>query len=355
MLQAAYCRYLLHFKQPAITSRAVMLDKTTYFVKIWDDDNPEVYGVGECALFKGLGADDLPDYEQRLAAACRDITSWHRGLPLPVDPLYSSIVFGLETALADLANGGRRVIFPSPWSNGDSAIPINGLVWMGNADDMLRRIDEKLAQGFRCVKMKIGGIDFDEELRLISYIRESYPASTLQLRLDANGAFTPDNALNHLDRLARYDIHSIEQPIKPRQWDAMSRISRESPIDIALDEELIGIVTLDRMEEMLDVIMPRYIILKPSLCGGFGKASSWISEADKRGIGRWVTSALESNVGLNAIAQWTATLDTRDMPQGLGTGALYTDNITSPLRQTGDVLRYDPEASWQIPQLPWKR
>ena len=201
MLQAAYCRYLLHFKQPAITSRAVMLDKTTYFVKIWDDNNPEVYGLGECALFKGLGADDLPDYEQRLADACRDITSWLRGKPLPVDPLYSSIVFGLETALADLANGGRRVIFPSPWSNGDSAISINGLVWMGNADAMLQRIDEKLAQGFRCVKLKIGGIDFNEELRLISYIRESYPASTLQLRLDANGAFTPDNALNHLDRL----------------------------------------------------------------------------------------------------------------------------------------------------------
>ena len=317
-----------------------MLDKTTYFVKIWDDDNPEVYGVGECALFKGLGADDLPDYEQRLAAACRDITSWHRGLPLPVDPLYSSIVFGLETALADLANGGRRVIFPSPWSNGDSAIPINGLVWMGDKRLMQERVEQKLAEGFRCIKLKIGGIDFADELDMVASLRSRFSPSDLEIRLDANGAFTPDNALQRLDALSRHCIHSLEQPVKAGQWEAMERICRESPIPIALDEELIGVRSDADKASMLDAIRPQYIILKPALCGGFAHSDVWIAAARARGIGWWATSALESNVGLAAIGSWLTSKYEITLPQGLGTGALYTNNIPAPLTVASGRLTF---------------
>ncbi|MDE6490789.1 MAG: o-succinylbenzoate synthase [Muribaculaceae bacterium] len=348
-MKAAYARHDLRFLRPAITSRSVMTVKETYFLKLWNEDNPGIYGLGECAVFRGLGSDDRPDYESRLAQLCRDIND---GRDAGDIAQWSSIMFGYETAMLDLSNGGKRVIAPTPWSQGAAEIAINGLVWMGSADEMLGRIDEKIAAGFRCIKLKIGGIDFDDEIRLLGYIRSHFPIGQLELRLDANGAFAPADALSKLSRLARFGIHSIEQPIRQGQWGEMSRLCMTSPIPIALDEELIGISDADTKARMLDTIHPAYIILKPSLCGGFRSASEWIDMAEERGIGWWVTSALESNIGLNAIAQWTSSMST-SIPQGLGTGMLYANNIASPLRQIRDAIIYDTSAQWQIPELTW--
>lgn len=349
-MRAAYTRYDLRFLRPAVTSRAVMTVKETYLLKVWHEDHPDICGMGECAVFRGLGSDDRPDYESRLARLCRDINDGRDPGDLAG---WSSILFGYETAILDLAHGGTATIFHSPWSEGNGEITINGLVWMGSADEMLGRIDEKISTGFRCIKLKIGGIDFDEEVRLLGYIRSHFPSGKLELRLDANGSFAPAEAQSKLERLAVFDIHSIEQPIRQGQWCDMARLCRNSPIAIALDEELIGISDAGEKSRMLDTIMPAYIILKPSLCGGFRSAAEWIDLAEARGMGWWATSALESNIGLNAIAQWAASLSPA-MPQGLGTGMLYDNNITSPLRQVRDVLIYDPKAQWIYPDLKWQ-
>ena len=262
-------------------------------------------------------------------------------------------MFGLQTAIYDISNGGRMLPFPSAFTEGEAGIPINGLVWMGTKDEMLARIRDKINAGFTTIKLKVGAIDFESELEMVKFIRSCYSADTLTIRLDANGGFTPENALQRLSEFAKYGIHSIEQPIKAGQWEEMRRLCDNSPIDIALDEELIGIFTSERMGEMLDAVKPRYIILKPSLVGGFSGSQMWMQQAAVRGIGGWITSALESNVGLNAIAQWTARMGA-DMPQGLGTGALYVNNIGSPLSVIGDSLRYDPSAAWSFPSLDWQ-
>lgn len=348
MMKAQYCRYVLRFKTPATTSRDVMTEKETYFIKIWDEKSPHIYGIGECALFRGLSAEDTPYYEARLSQLCREIEC---GIE-PDLTNFSSIRFGFETALLDLKNGGMRIIYPSEWSNGNNEIPINGLVWMGNKDEMAVRIKEKLDKGFRCVKLKIGGIDFEQELDLLKYIRTQFSVDSLELRLDANGAFSPNDAMKKLCQLSVYDIHSIEQPIKPRQWHTLSELCKDSPIPIALDEELIGINDIAEQAEMLDIVQPQYIILKPALCGGLSGAERWITLAQQRSIDWWATSALESNIGLNAIAQWVASLSPT-IPQGLGTGALYTNNILSPIVQERDVLKYNKNAKWEIPQLNW--
>lgn len=348
-MRAAYAPYNLNFIVPAVTSRSVMLHKDVYFIKVWDETAPDRFGIGECALFRGLGADDRPGYEERVAQLCRDV---NRGLPIGDLSEWGSILFGWETAVADLRNGGRRVPFESGFARGEEEIVINGLVWMGSAQEMAARIRSKLAAGFRCVKLKIGGIDFYRELELLDFIRGQFNSDELELRLDANGAFTPDNALDRLDMLARYDIHSIEQPVKQGQYDVMATVCRESPIDVALDEELIGLTTIADKVRMLDEIRPRYIILKPSLCGGFASADEWIRLAGDRGICWWATSALESNVGLNAIAQWVSGYKPA-MPQGLGTGLLYSNNVQSPLRQERDVLLYDTDGRWMVPELDW--
>jgi len=348
MLKAAYCKYNLSFIIPAVTSRAVMHSKCTYFIKVWDSENPDCKGYGECALFKGLSCDDVPGYENMLHQVCARIDT------IAGDDLmeYPSIRFGVETAVADLRSGGVMRPFPSQWSNGESEIPINGLVWMGTETEMNARVDEKLSRGFRCVKFKIGGIDFNQELSILERIRRSHPPEELEIRLDANGAFTSDNAMERLRRLSLLDIHSIEQPVKPGQCDVMSRICAESPIPICLDEELIGVNDPESQRLLLEMERPSYIILKPALCGGFSGAQGWIDLAVSLGIGWWMTSALESNIGLNAIAQWTS-IKNVTMPQGLGTGALYANNIISPLYQTRDVLRYDPWVKWEIPDLSW--
>lgn len=349
-MKASYAHYTLHFRQPAGTSRGVLTDKETYFLKLEDEDMPGVFGLGECAVFRGLSADDVPAYEDKLRELCANISA-DKETDLHEFP---SIRFGLETAINDFANGCRRQPFPSDFTEGMSAIPINGLVWMGTKEEMLRRIDDKIKAGFTTIKLKVGAIDTESELDLVRHIRKVFPPEVLTIRLDANGGFTPDNALRKLSDFARYGIHSIEQPIKQGQWEAMRRICSESPIDIALDEELIGIHTPERMGEMLDAVQPKYIILKPSLIGGFSGSQDWIMQAARRDIGGWVTSALESNVGLNAIAQWTAQLGAR-MPQGLGTGALFTNNIGSPLEQVGEVLRFNPAKTWQLPELDWRQ
>ena len=347
-MKAAYAPYRLIFKAPAGTSRGILLHKDTYFLKVWDESNPEVYGLGECALFKGLSREDTPLYESKLREMCQNI-----GFGKSTDlSEYSSLQFGLETALCDLSNGGRRVVVDTPFVHGETTIPINGLVWMGSFDEMSARIEEKLSAGFTTIKLKIGAIDFESELELIRQLRGRFSSETLTIRVDANGGFSPEEALPKLNRLAAYGIHSCEQPIKPNQWAEMRKICAESPIHIALDEELIGITDPMQMFMLLREIAPQYLIIKPSLMGGFAGAQEWLKMAKMTNTGAWFTSALESNVGLNAIAQVVAKFNPL-IPQGLGTGALYTNNIESPLYQRADYLAYNPEGKWVLPDMQW--
>ena len=332
-----------HFKEPAGTSRGVYLTRVSRFVYLTNDEMPGIVGVGECAPLPKLSCDDLPDYDTVLRCHCDDVCA--RG-SIDVDSLRDvpSMLFGLETAWQQLHGGGSVALSDTPFARGEAGIPINGLVWMGDFETMSRRMEQKLEQGFHCVKIKIGAIDFDDEIALISRLRNSYGSERVELRVDANGAFSPDEALERLQRLAAYDIHSIEQPIMAGQWDQMARLCQSPPLPIALDEELIGVNTLDDKRRLLDTIKPQYIILKPSLHGGMAGCREWIALARQRGIGSWITSALESNVGLNAIAHFAASEYGPEitMPQGLGTGQLYTDNIAMPLAIRGDKLWFLP-------------
>ena len=352
MLRARYAPYRLQFKEPSGTSRGVMTYKDCYLVQLYDDACPERVGWGECALFRGLGSDDRLEYEAVLAEACRLVSVMLFGDVLQRLAEWTSIRFGFETAWQEL-NGWQD--YPSRFDKGEHPITINGLVWMGDKATMLRRIEEKLEAGFRCVKLKIGAIDFDAELDLLRMVRGRFSRNEIELRVDANGAFLPDEAPRKLDALARYDLHSIEQPIKAGQWEAMAQLCATTPIPIALDEELVACrkVTPELTAQMLDTIKPQYIILKPSLTGALSGTNQWIKAATERGIGWWITSALESNIGLSAIARYTASLSTR-IPQGLGTGALYTNNIPSPLQQIGEVLTYNTQGEWQYPDLAWR-
>lgn len=344
---ASYCKYQLDFRFTAITSRDRMRKKDTYFIKIWDSE-PSCFGIGEAAMFKGLSCDDIPGYEDKLREVCAEIDRYASHPELLNE--YSSIKMGVETAVNDLKNGCRRLIFPSEWSEGKSSITINGLVWMGDKELMAERINDKVKAGFHCIKLKIGGINFNDELDLLRLVSEICP--DVELRLDANGAFTPENAMERLSALSAFDIHSIEQPVRQGQWKVMGELCRKSPIPIALDEELIGLNSGKLKREMLDAIRPQYIILKPTLCGGFHGSDEWIALAEERNIGWWATSALESNIGLNAIAQWVSTKHPT-LPQGLGTGQLYFNNIISPLNLRGENLWYDRNAEWKIPDLEW--
>ena len=326
----------LHFKQPAGTSRGVYTTRKSWFVHLFDGERD---GVGECAPLPDLSCDAMGDEEYRsiLNRVCEefcqrqelDNDSWRQ---------YPSMLFGLETAWLNMTNGDR--LFDTAFSRGEVGIPINGLVWMGSYKEMLKRMEEKLEKGFRCVKLKIGAIDFDQELDLVKRIRERFSHHEVELRLDANGAFKYEEALYKLELLSQYAIHSIEQPIKAGQWAYMAELCRESPLPIALDEELIGVNDPEMKRHMLNIIKPRYIILKPSLHGGMQGCREWIETAQDMGIGSWITSALESNIGLNAIAQFASDVygDHITMPQGLGTGQLFTDNIDMGLEIRGDML-----------------
>ena len=328
---------LAHFKQPAGTSRGIYITRDTWIVTVIDIETGQ-RGVGECAPLPDLSCDATPEYEQRLRDVCRFV-EMNNGIDTQVLRPYPSMLFGLETAMLNLNNGGN-VVFDTPFTRGEEGIPINGLVWMGNAQEMTRRVEEKLKAGFHCVKLKIGAIDFEEEVHIIKGIRDRFPADVIQLRLDANGGFSPDNAMKKLERLAKYDIHSIEQPIRQRQWQQMAEICRNSPIPIALDEELIGVNIPEMKRQLLDEVRPAYIILKPSLHGGMCGCEEWEKMARERCIGSWMTSALELNIGLNAIAQFAAHIYGSPiiMPQGLGTGQLFTDNIPMPLTIRGEKL-----------------
>ncbi len=350
MLHADYSKATLQFIASAGTSRGVMQTKETWYIRLYDSKNPAIYGVGECALFRGLSAEDTPHYEEQLAALCQAI---NEGREYDITQ-NSSLLFGLETALADLQQGGVRTPFPSAFTHGEQAIEINGLVWMGSQAEMQQRIVEKLEKGFCCIKLKIGAIDFDEEIALLQVIRKQFSPEQIEIRLDANGAFSPQEAMKRLEQLAVYHIHSIEQPIKQGNWQAMARLCKESPIPIALDEEIIGVRTLEEKQQLLEAICPPYVIFKPSLCGGFKHTKEWIEACEKRGIGWWITSALESNIGLNAIAQWCAQLQPI-MPQGLGTGQLFSNNITSPLVQQGSKLYYNPQQAWELSNCNFAR
>ena len=326
----------LHFKQPAGTSRGVYTTRKSWFVYLSDGQRE---GVGECAPLPDLSCDARPDYAEVLDNFCQSLCETGE-IDYEAMRTYPSMLFGLETALMDLRSKKEGILFDTAFSRGEVGIPINGLVWMGNYDEMLQRMEEKLEKGFRCVKLKIGAIDFDQELDLVKRIRNRFSFHEVELRLDANGAFPYEEALYKLELLSQYAIHSIEQPIRQGQWAYMAELCRESPLPIALDEELIGVNDPEMKHHMLNIIKPRYIILKPSLHGGMQGCREWIDTAREMGIGSWITSALESNIGLNAIAQFASDVygDNIQMPQGLGTGQLFTDNIPMPLEIRGDKL-----------------
>lgn len=331
--------YILQFKNPAGTSRGVYHTRRVWYVFISDPDSPSRWGVGECAPLPALSCDDLPDYEDNLQQACRRLEETGVLNTEELRP-YPSILFGLETALRHY-EAESMVLWDSPFARGEAGIPINGLIWMGRYDEMLARIEEKMKAGFGCIKLKIGAIHFEEELELLHHIRSRFPAADIELRVDANGAFSPADAPAKLQQLAALDLHSIEQPIRAGQWEEMVRLTASTPLPIALDEELIGVNRPEEKRRLLDTIRPQYIILKPSLHGGISGCEEWIKEAEERNVGWWITSALESNIGLNAIAQWCATLG-NPLPQGLGTGLLYTNNIEMPLAIRQDRLWFDP-------------
>ena len=328
----------LHFKQPAGTSRGVYTTRQVWYLHLTSEEQPGREGIGECAPLPKLSCDDLPDYEEILFRACQDFEQKGWIDKEALRP-YPSVLFGLETALRHFERGDIR-LWDTSFSRGEQGIPINGLIWMGSYEMMLKQIESKMQTGFRCIKLKIGAIHFEEELALLKFIRHHFSSKEVELRVDANGAFSPTDALDKLKRLAELDLHSIEQPIRAGQWEDMAKLVAETPLPIALDEELIGIYSLKEKRQMLEYIRPQYIILKPSLHGALCGSEEWIREAEQLHIGWWITSALESNIGLNAIAQWCATFN-NPCPQGLGTGALFTDNIPMPLDVRKDCLWFD--------------
>lgn len=345
MIEASFLKHALIFKRPSGTSRGVLNTKETYFLVLKTEEN---FGVGECGLLRGLSIDDRPDYEEELAGVCKNME-----LGVSEADLYNalqefpSIQFGVETAFKSLQSKNPFELFPSQFTRGEAAIAINGLVWMGDKDFMKQQISEKLKTGFTCIKMKIGAIGFRTEIELLRSIRKEFSASEVELRVDANGAFSPKEALEKLKVLSDMQIHSIEQPIKQGQWQEMARLCEETPLPIALDEELIGIFSEEEKNNLLDTLKPQFIILKPSLIGGFRGSDTWIKLAEQHNAGWWITSALESNVGLNAIAQFTFTKNSK-LLQGLGTGSLYTNNIDSPLKVSNGALHYNTNAIWNF-------
>lgn len=333
----------LHFRQPAGTSRGVYTTRDSWFLELTAPGHPNIIGIGECAPLPDLSCDAIPDYEPTLRHFC-DLFEQTGQIPYREMEDYPSMLFGLETAVAN--SGLEPENHPStPFLRGEEGIPINGLVWMGSFEEMNSRMEEKLRQGFGCVKLKIGAIDFDDELELIKRIRSRYSRHDVELRVDANGGFSYEEALYKLELLSQYAIHSVEQPIRQRQWGRMAELCRDAPLPIALDEELIGVNDREGKKQLLNIIRPAYLVLKPSLHGGVRGVKEWIELADERGVKTWITSALESNVGLDAVARLADQVygPHITMPQGLGTGQLFTDNIAMPLEMRGNRL-------WRTPQ-----
>ena len=336
-MRLQFAPYILKFKEPAGTSRGVMTEKITCLMRVFDEKNPEEFGIGEAAVFPGLSAEADERFFYKLMELQTNVR-----IGKATDLTYfPSLQFGFEQVLRDFSSGCRGIYFDSPFIRGEKSIVTNGLIWMGTYQEMIDRIERKMEEGFKCIKLKIGAIDWRKEVELIEFIRKRHDRSEIEIRVDANGGFTMENVIPRLKRLADLDVHSIEQPIKAGTPELMKFLCDVSPLPIALDEELIGKFTFDQKKVTLDEIHPSYIVLKPSLVGGIAGCEEWIRLAEERNIGWWFTSALESNIGLNALAQWVATLETK-MPQGLGTGALFTNNFPSPIQLEGENLEYDP-------------
>ncbi len=335
-MKAEYSRYLLQFKRPSGTSRGVLHEKETFILEVSENGKK---GIGECAVFRGLSFDDRPDYEEKLQWLCENINQDFEFLKEELRE-FPSIWFGYEQAVLNLKYGGN-LYFPSEFTKGKTPIIINGLIWMGDVGYMEEQIQDKLEKGFHCIKLKIG-VDWKSEYEVLQKLRQKFSKEVLELRVDANGGFTKEEAQIVLQQLADLDIHSIEQPIKAGNWKDMADLCAQTPTSIALDEELIGIIDFDRKKELLEAIKPQYIILKPALVGGFAGCDEWISLAEEKNIGWWITSALESNIGLNAIAQYTFTKNNK-MPQGLGTGGLFTNNFDTQLKLSGEELYFKIE------------
>jgi O-succinylbenzoate synthase len=340
-LKATYQKYILNFKKPSGTSRGILTQKETWFIILDDNDKK---GIGECGILRTLSIDDRPDYEEKLKWTCQNI---HLGVDILWEKLieFPSIQFGVEMAFQSLQSENPFVLFPSAFTESSQTIPINGLVWMGEELFMKQQIEEKIEQGFTCIKLKIGAIDFEKELSLLRFIRQHFDEKTIEIRVDANGAFDSNEALDKLNQLADYKLHSIEQPIAKNNTDRMAELCKSTPFPIALDEELIGVFRMEEKVRLLQKIRPQFIILKPSLVGGFRGTKEWIDTAEQLQIKWWITSALESNIGLNAIAQWTF-LQNNPMPQGLGTGGLYTNNFDCPLEVQKGMLLYNNQLAW---------
>jgi o-succinylbenzoate synthase len=363
-LRLSFHKQSFQFGFEARTSRGAMKERVSWFVKLWDNANPVIFGLGECAPLSGLSKESTKEVETVLAELEQFINSKSMILPSNgfaslrelesflltkgIDYKNSSVRFAIETALLDLVNGGNRIIFKTKFLEG-MAIPINGLIWMGGLDHMLQQIDIKIKDGFRCIKMKVGSHNFEKECDILQYIRRKYYRENIVVRLDANGAFKPEDALYKLKLLSKFEVHSIEQPIKAGLAE-MAELCLQSPVPIALDEELIGVQSAEAKKEMLAKLKPAYIILKPSLHGGLCSCEEWIQLAESNGIGWWMTSALESSIGLNAIAQFTSQYPIQ-IPQGLGTGMIYINNIDSPLTVEKGSLSYNPQIHWDLTTL----
>lgn len=351
-MRLAYAPYMLKFRQPSGTSRGILTEKPTYILKLWDEADPTCFGLGEASVFPGLSPEADGKYEYKIVELLANVA-----LGKPTDlRRYPSLQLGLEEAIRDFSSGGKGIYFDTPFTKGQTSIQINGLIWMGNFDEMLERVNKKIEDGYKCIKIKIGALDWEKELSLLQIIRSNFSENELTLRVDANGGFNRQNVINRLDSLARLDIHSIEQPLPVADIEATKTLCRISPVPIALDEQLIGIYHTEAKAKLLAEVRPQYIILKPSLCGAFSGTLEWIKLAESECIGYWITSALESNVGLNAIAQFTSTLSP-DKPQGLGTGALFTNNFETPLTLTGENLSFKPSVQFdhaQFENLDWR-
>ena len=355
MLHLRFSQRVLRFNFPARTSRGALAEHTAWYLHLAHAASPEVVGVGEAAPLAGLSPDHGPGFAGAVSALCARLNAARldslalADVPALVGPGWPALTFALDTAVLDLAGGGRRQLYANAFSRGQAALPINGLVWMGDAGFMREQIQQKLAAGYSCLKLKIGSLDFATELALLAEIRAVAGPEQLTLRVDANGAFAPADALAKLTRLAEFGLHSIEQPIRAGQAPALAVLCRASPLPVALDEELIGVTDPAQQAALLDAVGPAYVVLKPTLLGGHAATRRWIALAEARGIGWWLTSALESNVGLNAVAQLTGEYEVRGFAQGLGTGQLYHNNVEAPLHVGGGVLRYDPAGAWEQP------
>ena len=349
MIRAAWKEITLTPKFELGTSKGPINARTVWYLIAWDSDRPEVKGIGEAALFPGHSKEFPADVKTKLLELCLDTSNWaHRLTDDLVD--VPSVRFAVEQCLRDLDASGSKILYPSAFTLGKQGIAINGLVWMGDKSTMKQRIREQILAGFTTVKMKIGAIGIEDELELLKTVRAEFTATDITLRVDANGSFNARNAMDVLQRLADIQVESIEQPVQPGLYEVMAELCERSPVPIALDEDLIGLNTFDAKADLLDNVKPQLIVIKPSLVGGWAAAEEWIALAKARNIGWWITSALESSIGLNAVAQWTATLGVH-VAQGLGTGSVYADNIPSPLQAAKGELRYRPEADWDLSRL----